>query len=194
MKSCLFLGYNKKKTNLIKFIKSKDWKVKNLTKTINYPEVKKHDLIISFGYKKIFKKDLLKKVKMPIINLHISYLPYNRGSHPNFWSHLDETPCGVSIHKITEKLDAGPIIFQKKISFNLKKKNQDTFKKTYNILINEIEILFKKNFDKIISGKYKLKNQINKKATYHSKKDLPKKIFNWNINILKFKKKYNSHL
>ncbi len=194
MKSCLFLGYNDKKTSLIKFIKSKNWNVKNQTKTINYSLVEKYDLIISFGYKRIIKKALLKKIKKPIINLHISYLPYNRGSHPNFWSHLDETPSGVTIHKITEKLDAGPIIFQKKINFNLKKSGQDTFSKTYKILFKEIENLFKKNFNKIVLGNYKLKKQTNKKATYHSKMDLPENILNWNINILKYKKKYKSYL
>lgn len=194
MKSCLFLGYNKNKTSLISFIKSKNWKIKNHNKTINYFQIYKHDLIISFGYKKIIKKELLKKIKKPIINLHISYLPYNRGSHPNFWSHIEETPSGVSIHKITEKLDSGPILFQKKISFNLKDKKQDTFRKTYKILFKEIEKLFKKNFDKIVSGNYKLKNQAYKQSTYHSKSELPEKNFNWNNNILNFKKKYKSYL
>ena len=62
MKSCLFLGYNKNKTSLISFIKSKNWKIKNYSKTINYSQIYKHDLIVSFDIK-IIKKELLKKIK-----------------------------------------------------------------------------------------------------------------------------------
>ena len=50
------------------------------------------DLIISYGYNKIINERYLKKLIRPPINLHISYLPYNRGSHPNFWSFVDKTP------------------------------------------------------------------------------------------------------
>ena len=54
-----------------------------------------------------------------MINLHISYLPYNKGAHPNFWSWVKNTPKGVSIHLISEKIDAGDIIFQKKLIFQM---------------------------------------------------------------------------
>ena len=81
------------------------------------------------------------------INLHISYLPFNRGAHPNFWSFVDNSPKGVTIHEIDEGLDTGPIIHQKKLSFNIKKKESDTFFKTYKILNNEIQKLFFKKIN-----------------------------------------------
>ena len=48
-----------------------------------------------------------------LINLHISYLPYNRGSYPNYWSFKENTPNGVSIHHIDDGIDTGPVLVQK---------------------------------------------------------------------------------
>ncbi len=40
-----------------------------------------------------------------LINLHISYLPWNRGKDPNFWSWIENTPKGVTIHRIDTGID-----------------------------------------------------------------------------------------
>ena len=96
----------------------------------NYTEKKikgigNYDLVISFGYRHILKKSLIKQYKAPIINLHISYLPWNRGSHPNFWSFYDNTETGVTIHLIVDdKIDAGPILYRKRVIFS---KKESTF-------------------------------------------------------------------
>ena len=91
-----------------------------------------------------------------MINLHISYLPYNRGAHPNFWSWVKNTPKGVSIHFISEKIDAGDIIFQRKINFP---NDNITFRKSYNMLRAELDALFIRNFNKILSGNFIPKNK-----------------------------------
>ena len=59
-----------------------------------------YDFIISFGYRHIIKEDIIDKFINKIINLHISYLPYNKGADPNLWSYLENTPKGVTIHYI----------------------------------------------------------------------------------------------
>ena len=187
-KKIIFLGYSSKKTNLIKFLRRKNNIVKVLgNKPINKKIVENADLIISFGYRKLINNYLLKFSKRPILNLHISYLPYNRGSHPNFWSFIDDTPKGVSIHEIDKKIDMGFIVFRKKIVF--KKKNL-TFKETHNILIKEIEKMFIQNYNKIIYGNYS-KKKIRSKGTFHKKSQLPKDIKSWNIKIFDYLKKLN---
>ena len=123
----------------------------------------------------------------PIINLHISYLPYNRGSHPNFWSFIENTPKGVSIHEINERIDSGNLILRKRINF--KKIENHTFNSTYEILIREIENLFKKNYSKLIYNKYKI-IKFKERGTYHSKKQLPKSLNSWNVKILDYLKFY----
>ncbi|NKD54762.1 hypothetical protein HEQ72_04215 [Haematospirillum sp. 15-248] len=38
------------------------------------------DVVISFGYRHILKKLVIESANTPIINLHTSYLPWNRGA------------------------------------------------------------------------------------------------------------------
>ncbi len=184
VKRIYFLGYSKNKTRIINFVKRKKFKIKTLhNRNLSLRNAKEADLIISFGYRKIIKKKILRVTKRPIINLHTSFLPFNRGAHPNFWSFVENTPKGVSIHEINEEIDKGKLIFRKKIKF--KNLNKQSFKSTYDILFKEIEELFIKNFFKILNHDYvSIKNFDN--GTFHKKKDLPKKLKNWNVNILEF--------
>jgi len=82
------------------------------------------------------------------LNFHPSYLPYNRGKHPNFWSIVEDTPFGVTIHWIDHTIDGGNIAFQKTIS----KGWEDNGKTLYDRARKEIVSLFRENFDRIIEG------------------------------------------
>ena len=186
-KQCLFLGYKKNQTSLINFLKKKSFIIKNYQKIPPLKIFKQSDFIISFGFRKIISENIIKKLKKPIFNIHLSYLPFNRGAHPNFWSFIENTPVGVSIHKIDKGIDTGNVIFRKKIYFNTSLNKFSTFKKTYNFLFLEAEKLFKKNFNKIYNKKYK-KILSNHKGTFHYKKDLPKWLKNWDMNISLAKK------
>ena len=86
----LFLGYDNKETKLINFLKKNGHSVVHSKEEID--DFSFFDLVISFGYKFIVKKTYLETLKRPILNLHISYLPFNKGAHPNFWSHFNNTP------------------------------------------------------------------------------------------------------
>jgi len=183
VKKILFLGYNSHQTSLISLLKKKYF-VKELgQRQINIFDVKNYDLIISFGYKKILNKKILGKLSRSPVNLHISYLPYNRGAHPNFWSFVDNTPKGVSIHEIDSGIDTGGIIARRKVNFNLTK--HLTFKDTYKVLIDEVESLFIINLEKILNRKYKLLN-INEKGTFHNKRELPKNLISWDVKIREY--------
>ena len=190
-KQCLFLGYKKNQTSLINFLKKKDFAIKNYQKIPPLKVFKQSDFILSFGFRKIISVNIIKKIKKTIFNIHLSYLPFNRGAHPNFWSFIENTPAGVSIHKIDNGIDTGNIILRKKINFNVNLNKFSTFKKTYNYLFLEAENLFKNNFNKIYNKKYK-KISTNNKGTFHYIKDLPKWMKNWNMNISSAKKIYLS--
>lgn len=188
-KKILFLGYDTTETKLIDFIKNYNIKVIQTNQKLN-KSFKSYDIIICFGYRHIIKKNFIDKCNCPIINLHISYLPYNRGAHPNFWSFFDGTVSGVTIHLVDEGIDTGPILFQKKIIF----KNENTFFETYKKLFNEVENLFIKNFKKIIENNFKPKQQ-SKLGTFHLYSDLPENFKGWNSNIkkeIKRLKKFNN--
>lgn len=172
----LFLS-NEKHPGLIGFLSLRgevEWK----SEPLNKPKfLRNYDWIVSYGYRHIIPKSVLKSTKNPIINLHISYLPYNRGAHPNYWSIIDNTPKGVTIHFIDEGIDTGPILVQKKCYFDL----EHTLRTSHSLLKSEIEMLFYKTFDNIVSNEIKPRPQTSI-GTFHQKKDLPLNV-NWDINI-----------
>jgi hypothetical protein len=50
------------------------------------------------------------------VNLHPSLLPRHRGANPLFWTyHEGDAAAGVSIHRVTGQLDAGPILRQQPV-------------------------------------------------------------------------------
>lgn len=49
------------------------------------------------------------------VNIHPSLLPEWRGPAPLFWQLRAEAPTGVSVHRLEERLDAGPIVAQEAV-------------------------------------------------------------------------------
>lgn len=187
---CIFLGYNNEETCLIRFFKKKNIYVKNIKKKeLSYSEAKKADIIISFGYRKFIKKKIVEAAKRPILKLHMSYLPYNRGAHPSFCSIINDNPIGISIFEINTGSDTGRILLRKKFNLNFKSKKFSTFKKVYNYLFHELEDLFIEKFELIINGYYSTVEQYGG-GSHHRIRDLPDASMNWNTNIVKYKKNY----
>jgi methionyl-tRNA formyltransferase len=106
------------------------------------------DFIISYGYRHIIKNDILERFPNKAINLHISYLPYNRGADPNLWSFLEDTPKGVTIHLLDKGLDTGDILAQETVpDFP-----DDTLRTMYDRLSRTIEDLFNRSWPDIRAG------------------------------------------
>ena len=135
------------------------------------------DWVVSYGYRHILKKDHILSSTNPIINLHISYLPWNKGADPNYWSWVERTPKGVSIHSIDEGIDTGDIFIQKEVSFG----NDETLSSSYHKLKVEIENLFIKNFENIIRGRILPQIQ-SQGGSLHYVKDLPD-IESWDLKV-----------
>lgn len=108
--------------------------------TSDYIKENKYTFLISYGYRYIIKREVLDLFPDSAINLHISFLPFNRGADPNFWSFVDKTPKGVTIHYIDEGVDTGDIIVQKEVNFIIDDKS--TLASTYEKLHQEIAQLF----------------------------------------------------
>ena len=134
---------------------------------ISFLKKNKIEFIISYGYKYLITKDIIDIFKGKIINLHISFLPFNRGYYPNLWSHLEGSPSGVTIHLINEQIDGGEILVQKQVEIDPQK---HSFRSSYLILRKEIEILLKSNWELLKLGKIPGKISINK-GSYKNKKD-----------------------
>jgi len=178
MQKITFLGYSKNETTLIIELEQRNCLVQTFSRKIDLSDVKGSDLIISFGYSHILKSDFIDNCGCPIINLHIAYLPFNKGAHPNFWSFYDGTPSGVSLHLIDEGIDTGPILYQKQIKFD----HEKTFAETYKRLKKEIEGLFIENIQSILEKEWTERKQI-EKGTLHYIRDLPKEFRGWDTLI-----------
>lgn len=107
------------------------------------------DYIISYGYTRIIKKKVLDLFPRHAINLHIAYLPYCRGSYPNLWSFLYDTPKGVTIHYLDAGVDTGDIIVQKKVDYQ----TDDTLRTSHDRLVIALEKLFYESWPDIRSGR-----------------------------------------
>ena len=140
----------------------------NSKKFFNILKKENIDIVFLLWWPKIVKANIINLAKIGFVNLHPSLLPYNRGKHPYYWSIVEDTPAGVSIHFITEKIDDGSIISQKEIPANI----TTTGETLYDESIKEVIELFKKSYLKIISGNIKTVKQNNRESTFHLSKEL----------------------
>lgn len=189
----LFLSNNEACVNLYEWLQKKEGDVSLVEEPITKELIQlwQPAWIISFNYAHIIAADVIEMMRGRIINLHISLLPYNRGASPNFFSFIDDTPKGVTIHLMDEGLDTGDILCQKELEFN---ENEETFAHTYQVLLQEMEQLFKENWDAIKAQKLLPQKQDNQKATYHTRKELQRfqalVPFTWNESIKDIKEKW----
>jgi len=74
------------------------------------------DLLVIAGYGRILPNDVLAAARIMPINVHTSLLPKFRGASPVEGAILaGETESGVTIMRVTERMDAGPILLQRKV-------------------------------------------------------------------------------
>lgn len=136
--------------------------------------VKKVDYIISIAANKIFSKELLNAPKKMCLNIHAGLLPKYRGYNPSFWTlYHNKKKTGVTLHKMTEKLDFGKIIIQKKIMIG---KKETWFSLQKKVVKNSSQILTQL-LPKLIEDDLIFKEMdsregsfFNKPAIYHGKK------------------------
>ncbi|MEK3704940.1 formyltransferase family protein [Paenibacillus sp. FSL R7-0198] len=125
------------------------------------------DFIISYRYRHLIQKDIVDYFQGKIINLHISYLPWNRGADPNLWSYLENTPKGVTIHLVDSGLDTGDILVQQLIEENI----EDTLHTSYQRLSNTIENLLIVSWHSLVNREIKPVPQSLFEGTTHRSRD-----------------------
>jgi len=152
----------------------------------------KPDMIVSYNYKFIIPKEIIDFVNSKAINLHISYLPFNKGYHPNVWSFLEDTPKGITIHYIDAGIDTGDIIVQEEVFID---EERETLRSSYNILQKEIRSLFKENWESIKEFKIKPQIQTRGGSLHYCKEIIRFQAFikekGWDTSIREFKEQYN---
>lgn len=75
------------------------------------------DIILVVAYGQILRTEVLTIPERGCINIHASLLPAYRGAAPINWAIINgEKETGITFIMMNEKVDAGEIIFQKKVS------------------------------------------------------------------------------
>ena len=146
------------------------------------------DIVIVVAYGQIIPKEFLEICKLGFINIHGSILPKWRGAAPiqRAIMNLDKE-TGISIMKIKEKLDSGPVCAVHKIELNPCDNTFEVSKKLSLLAAEKIII----EINNILNGKAKFVEQNHELVTYAAKIDKSEGLINWNEDAKKIFGKVN---
>ena len=135
------------------------------------------DLAIVVAYGQIIPKEFLNLTKKGFINIHASILPRWRGAAPIQRAIINlDKETGLSIMKIAEELDSGPICNTYKINIEGNLNAVEVSERLSSLAAEKIL----ENIDDILDGKSNFTEQDNSKATYASKIEKSEGKINWN--------------
>ena len=150
--------------------------LKNNKEEYNYLKKLDADIAIVVAYGKIIPKEYLSLVKKGFINIHASLLPKWRGAAPIQRSIMNlEKETGISIMRIGEKLDTGPVCNSYKIEIRADD-NLETISEKLSALAAE-KIL--NNIDDILEDKMQFKNQNHSEASHAAKIEKTESQIKW---------------
>ena len=125
--------------------------------------------LISFGHSRLIPVSTLEAISGLAVNVHISLLPWNRGSDPNFWSWLENTPKGVSVHLMDDTIDTGPVLIQDEVFFS----TNETLRSSYNKLTEHGVHLITSNWRDFINKGVEARAQSDF-GSHHKRDDIEK--------------------
>jgi methionyl-tRNA formyltransferase len=148
----------------------------------------KPDIVVVIAYGKIIPKRFLNLAKYGFINVHASLLPKWRGAAPIQRSIMNlDSETGISIMKVIEELDAGPVMHQAKITIN-----ENTDAQTLTQALSQLGAkALLDSTSKIENGKAKFKEQNHNQATYAKKISKAEGKIEWNKSAKKVLAKIN---
>ena len=151
--------------------------LKNNREEYEYLKKLNADIAIVVAYGQIIPKEILSLTKKGFINIHASILPKWRGAAPIQRSIMNlDKQTGISIMKIDEKLDTGPVCNSYKLDI-MNNDNAEIISDKLSALSAE-KIL--DNVDEILEGKLEFKEQAHEEATYANKIEKSEGKIDWN--------------
>ena len=140
------------------------------------------DVVVVVAYGQIIPKNFLDIAKYGFINIHASLLPKWRGAAPIQRAIMNgDKKIGVSIMKIEEKLDSGPVLVSKELELNNYLTHGEVEKRLSiigaNLLIESLKNIEEENL--------KFIDQKHSEATYAKKIDKSETKIKWNLDANK---------
>ena len=140
--------------------------LKNNQEEKNFLKKLDADIAVVVAYGQIIPSNFLNLAKKGFINIHASLLPKWRGAAPIQRSIMNlDKETGISIMKIVEKLDTGPICNSYSLEL-LENENTESLSNRLSLFAAE---KIPNNIDDILEDKAVFKKQDNVKATYAKK-------------------------
>ena len=162
--------------------------LKNNNEEFEYFKSINADLAVVVAYGQIIPKEFLNLTKKGFINIHASILPAWRGAAPIQRSIMNlDKETGITIMKIAEQLDTGPICNTYKINLENNLNAQDISEQLSSLAAENIL----DNIDNILDDKAKFIEQNHAQATYASKIQKLEGKINWDENALNIIGKIN---
>ena len=151
--------------------------LKNNREEYEYLKKLDADLGIVVAYGQIIPNEILNLTKKGFINIHASLLPKWRGAAPIQRSIINlDKQTGITIMKINNKLDSGPICNSYKIDIS---NNENA-----EIISNKLSLLGAEkildNIDNILNDEIEFKEQNHADATYANKIEKSEGKIDWN--------------
>ena len=162
--------------------------LKNNNEEFEYFKNINADLAVVVAYGQIIPKEFLNLTKKGFINIHASILPAWRGAAPIQRSIMNlDKETGITIMKIAEQLDTGPICNTYKINLENNLNAQDISEQLSSLAAEKIL----DNIDNILDDKAKFIEQNHAQATYASKIQKLEGKIDWGENALNIIGKIN---
>ena len=140
------------------------------------------DIVVVVAYGQIIPKNFLNIAKFGFINIHASLLPRWRGAAPIQRAIMNgDKKIGVSIMKIEEKLDSGPVLASKEIELVQNATHGEIEKKLSVVGAN----LLVENLKRLEEGNSKFIDQVHSEATYAKKIGKDETKISWNLDAHK---------
>jgi len=138
----------------------------------------KPDIVVVVAYGQIIPSEFLDLQNIIFINIHASLLPKWRGAAPIQRAIMNcDKETGISIMKIEEKLDAGPILLKSKIEINKNNNYEELSNKMSSLgaklILDALDLIEKKEANFV--------SQDQKKATYAKKIKKTESKIDWNL-------------
>ncbi len=162
--------------------------LKNNKDEYNFLKSLNPDLVIVVAYGQIIPKEILELSKYGFINIHASLLPKLRGAAPIQRSIMEQNEItGISIMKISEKLDEGPVCRTYEIKIKENENNYELASRLSNLASEKILDCI----DDIFDEKIEFEEQDHEKATYAKKIDKKEGKISWDEPAKKILAKIN---
>jgi methionyl-tRNA formyltransferase len=162
--------------------------LKNNNEEYEYLKKMEADLAIVVAYGQIIPKKFLNLTKKGFINIHASLLPKWRGAAPIQRSIINlDKETGISVMKIAEDLDTGPVCNTYRIDLENNLNASDLADKLSQLASEKIL----DNIDDILEDKAYFKEQDHSKATYASKIQKAEGKIDWSNNAKDINGKIN---